>query len=153
IFVAPRHGGAPIKIPSGLPAEQRTTFARWTRVQWYPAGSRSPGGLILPVRNGDSVNLFRIGMDGTVSPITQGTGREGEASISGDGEMAFSRAEYHPAIWSMPVDTDVRAPAPPRKEAAPATLFSVSQDGSRLVFGRMVGLTKGELVARDLAAR
>jgi len=53
----------------------------------------------------------------------------------------------------MPADTDARAPVPPKKEAAPATLFSVSPDGSKLVFGRMVGLTKGELVARDLTAR
>jgi Tol biopolymer transport system component/tRNA A-37 threonylcarbamoyl transferase component Bud32 len=151
IFVAPRHGGTPVRIPSGSLGEQRARFGLWTRVQWYP-GSRSPEGLILPVRNGDSVNLFRIGMDGVFSPITQGTGREADASISGNGEMVFTRAEYYPAIWSMPVDTDARAPAPPRKEAAPATLFSVSQDGSKLVFGRTVGLTKGELVARDLAA-
>ena len=152
IFVAPRHGGTPIRIPSGPPAEQRTRFGLWTRVQWYP-GSRSPAGLILPVRNGDSVNLFRISMDGVFSPITQGTGREADASISGNGEMVFTRAEYYAAIWSMPVDTDARAPAPPKKEAAPATLFSVSQDGSRLVFGRAVGLTKGELVSLDMSAR
>lgn len=122
-------------------------------MQWYPAGGRSPEGLILPVRNGDSVNLFRISMDGALSPITQGTGREADPSISGNGVMVFTRAEYHPAIWSMPVETDAGAPVAPKKEAAPATLFDVSRDGSRLVFGRTVGLTKGELVARDMAAR
>jgi Tol biopolymer transport system component len=31
-------------------------------------------------------------------------------------------------------------------------LFAISQDGAKLVFGRNVGLTKGELVARDMAS-
>jgi Tol biopolymer transport system component len=108
--------------------------------------------LVLPVRNGDSVNLYRVGLDGALSPITQGTGHESEAAVSAGGEMVFTRTEYHPSIWSMPIETTPATAAPPKKEASPATLFSVSQDGSRLVFGRVTGLTKGELVARDVAS-
>jgi hypothetical protein len=66
--------------------------------------------------------------------------------------MVFTRAEYLPTIWSLPVDGSAGAVAPPRKEATPAGLFGVSRDGAKLVFGRMTGMTKGELVARELAS-
>src|SRR5437667_4994594 len=104
------------------------------------------------MRNGDSLNLFRIGLDGVLSAVTQGTGWEAGAAVSATGEMVFTRAEYLPTVWSMPVDGNAGAAQPPRKEAAPAGLFGVTRDGSTLVFGRMAGMTKGELVARDVAA-
>jgi Tol biopolymer transport system component len=151
IFVGPRRGGTPFKIP-GSTEESPKRFAPATRIQWYPALGRSSEALIIPVRNGDSVNLFRIGMDGTFSPITQGTGRESEASVAGNGEMVFTRVEYHPSIWSLPVETGAGLRVPAKKEASPAMLFTVSQDGSKLVFGRFAGLTQGELVGRDVAS-
>ena len=152
IYVGPRHGGKPFKIP-GSTEEVPKRLIPATRIQWYPASTRSSEALIVPVRNGDSVNLFRIGMDGTFSPITQGTGRESEASVAGNGEMVFTRAEYHPSIWSLPIETGDGLPVLPKKEASPAMLFTVSQDGSKLVFGRFAGLTQGELVVHDVASR
>ena len=106
----------------------------------------------MPRPNGDSLNLYRVGLDGAISAVTQGTGWESGAAVSGSGEMVFTRAEYLPTIWCMPLDANAGAAAPPRKEAAPAGLFGVSRDGSKLVFGRMAGMTKGQLVARDLTA-
>lgn len=151
IVVGPRQGGAPVRIPVSA-EDVIKRFPAVNRIQWYPSLGRSTETLIVPVRNGDSFNLSRVSMDGTFSPITQGTGREAEASVSGNGEMVFTRAEYHPSIWSLPVESGAGLSAPPKKEAHPATLFTVSQDGSRLVFGRTTGLTQGELVARDLAS-
>jgi hypothetical protein len=66
--------------------------------------------------------------------------------------MVFTRAEYLPTVWSMSLEGRVGAAEPPKKEAAPAGLFGVSRDGAKLIFGRMAGLTKGELVSRELAA-
>jgi hypothetical protein len=128
-------------------------FPAHTRIQWYPGQGGSAEALILAVHNGDSVNIFRMGMDGALSPITQGTGREAEASISANGEMVFTRAEYHPSIWSLPLETGAGLPELPKKEASPATLFTVDPNGSKLVFGRIVGLNQGELVVRDLVSR
>jgi hypothetical protein len=149
IFVAPRQGGELKALPNSAQNAERL-IGMATRVQWRPAGPRFREGLIVPLRNGDSVNLFGAGMDGVFSPITQGTGREAEASVAGNGEMVFTRAEYHPAIWSLAADAT--AQVTPRREAAPATLFTVSRDDARLVFARMVGLTRGDLVSRDLAS-
>lgn len=39
--------------------------------------------------------------------------------------------------------------AAPTREVAPARMFGVSRDGSKLVFGRMLGSERGELVLRD----
>jgi WD40 repeat protein len=155
LFVVPRQGGAPVRIPMPATGEALgNVLPRGaSRVQWYrlaPGSSRE--GLILPMRNGDSMNLYRFGLDGVMTAVTQGTGWEAGASVSASGEMVFTRAEYLPTIWSMPVDGSTAATAPPRKEVAPAGLFGVSRDGAKLVFGRMAGMTKGELVARDLAA-
>jgi serine/threonine protein kinase len=149
IFVAPREGGARVKIRGGVETSGQR-FVQTTRVQWAPGSSEV---LIVPEYVGDSVNLFRVGMDGTQAPITQGTGREADASIAGNGDIVFSRAEFHPAIWSMPIPQDSRAPEAPRKEVAPAVVFDVSRDGARLIFGRILGSSRGELVVRDVAAR
>jgi Tol biopolymer transport system component len=102
------------------------------------------------MRNGDSMNLYHIGLDGATTAITQGTGWELGAAMSGSGEMVFTRAEYLPTIWSMPVYGSAGTAPAPRKEAAPAGLFGVSRDGAKMVFGRMAGMTKGELVARNV---
>jgi serine/threonine protein kinase len=152
IFIAPRQGGTLVRIP-GNADDLINRFPPTPRIQWYPALERSTEALISPRRNGDSINIFRIAMDGTFSPITQGTGREADVSVSGNGEMVFTRAEYHPSIWSLPLETKGGAPVPPKKEASPAALFTVSRDGSKLVFGRIAGLTQGELVVHDMASR
>jgi serine/threonine protein kinase/Tol biopolymer transport system component len=153
LYVAPRQGGAPRKIPLPGDAEAlKTGVSRPHRVNWH---RRDRGGgaeeLILPVRNGDSVNLMRIGLDGAATPITQGTGWESAAAVSASSDIVFTRAEYLPTIWSMPVEGSATAAAP-KKEASPAGMFGVSRDASKLLFGRMAGLTKGELVSRDLAS-
>jgi eukaryotic-like serine/threonine-protein kinase len=152
LFVVSRSGGTQVKIflPNNLDVLGKRLMPS-NRVKWLPANSRSPEALIVPVRNGDSVNLFRVGLDGATTPITQGTGHETEASVSADATIVFTRSEYYPAIWSLPLDSLTRA-QPPKREAAPATLFAVSQDSAKLVFGRSVGLAKGELVSRDLAS-
>ena len=46
------------------------------------------------MRNGDSINLYRIGLDGATSAITQGTGLEAGVAVSENGEMVFTRAEF-----------------------------------------------------------
>jgi serine/threonine protein kinase len=151
LFVGSRDGGKPLKLPVAAdPAGTTPRFYPATRVQWWPASEHSPDGLIVPMANGDSVNLFHVTLDGRSSPITQGTGREAEASISANGDMVFTRIEVNPAVWSLPIEPPPGTLPPPKKEAAPSTLFSVSRDGATLVFGRNAGLAKGELVSRDL---
>jgi eukaryotic-like serine/threonine-protein kinase len=154
LYVVPRQGGAPARIPLPVTGNaQRELLPIASRVQWYRlAQGSSREELILPMRNGDSMNLYRIGLDGSISAVTQGTGWEGAAAVSGNGEMVFTRAEYLPTVWSMPLEGRAGAAERPRKEAAPAGLFGVSRDGAKLIFGRMAGLTKGELVSRELAA-
>jgi serine/threonine protein kinase len=150
IFVAPRQGGPVRKIAPASFEELDERFRAATRVHWRMSSGRAREELVVSVRNGDSVNLYRLGFDGTLSPITHGTGQEMEAAISADGQMVFTRAEYHPSVWSLPIETAPGTPPLPKKEASPATLFTVSQDGSRLLFGRISGLTRGEFVARDV---
>jgi Tol biopolymer transport system component len=151
IFVVPREGGAPVKIPIPGTSESLREQTLNPRVQWYrPAAGNSREGLILPMRNGDSMNLYHIGLDGARTAITQGTGWELGAALSANGEMVFTRAEYLPSIWSMPVYGSAGTASGPRKEAAPAGLFGVSRDGAKMVYGRMAGMTKGELVARNV---
>ena len=52
--------------------------------------------------------------------------------MAATGDVVFTRAEYQPTIWSMPLDAGPGAQ--PRKEVAPAGLFGVSRDGAKLVF-------------------
>ena len=62
--------------------------------------------------------------------------------------LIFTRTDVTPSVWSLPL-----APSgePPRREAAPARMFGASRDGSKVVFGRMLGAVRGELVLRDRA--
>jgi Tol biopolymer transport system component len=101
---------------------------------------------MLPVRSGDSINLHRMSFDGKNEAVTQGTGSETWPVVSPSGEVIFTRAEETPAVWSLPLDG---TPGPPTKEAAPARNFGTSADGRALVYGRMLGARRGELVMRD----
>jgi Tol biopolymer transport system component/tRNA A-37 threonylcarbamoyl transferase component Bud32 len=105
--------------------------------------------LIVPLRAGDSVNLYLVGFDGTKRQVTQGTGVESWPAISPSGELIFTRSEQVPSVWSL----DVRGhDKNPTKEASPARMFGTSRDGTKLVFGRMLGMVNGQLVLRDRAS-
>jgi Tol biopolymer transport system component len=153
LMLAPRHGGSPQRIPvADLPATlfATTGFVAWTRMAWFRLADGREG-LVGPWRNGDTVNLYQFSLDGKRDPITLGTGWETSPSVSSTGQIAFTRAEITTTIWSLGLG--VRAPEAehPRKEVAPASLFAVSRDGTRLVFGRILGPEKGELRSRDIA--
>jgi Tol biopolymer transport system component len=142
LFVAARSSGARRKIavwdiPSVSP-----------RIAWLRLRNRD--GVALPMKAGDSINLHWIGFDGTTVPLTQGTGFETSPVVSDDGKLIFSRAEQTPRILSLGLDQVDEQPA---VEAAPGDLFGTSRDGKILVYKRMVGLNKGDLVLRDRIGR
>src|SRR5262249_3983816 len=118
-----------------------------TRMLWY-----RPDALLLSMRVGDSVNLYRITLDGVTSAITQGTGRETWPSLSADGELVFSRAEVVPTIWSVPLQSR-GAGESPQRESAPSSLFGISRDGTRLVFERPTGANAVQIVTLDRKSR
>jgi Tol biopolymer transport system component len=139
VFVAPRHGGS-VKAIAG--SEGRIAGGR---IAWF-VPSQGSEAVVLPLRSADSINLFRIGLDGTRVPVTVGAGSEKMPTLSRTGELAFSRSDDTPQVWSVPLDDLAQKPF---KEAAPAQGFAISKDGSKLVFGRMLGPIRGELVMRD----
>ena len=67
-------------------------------------------------------------------------------SVSRSGDLAFSRSVDTPQVWSLPLED---LAAKPVREAAPAQGFAISKDGTKLVFGRMLGPIRGELVMRE----
>jgi Tol biopolymer transport system component len=87
-----------------------------------------------------------MSFDGTRKPATQGTGSETWPVVSPSGELIFTRAEETQAVWSLPLNGSNRQPS---REAAPARNFGTSRDGTKLVYGRMLGARRGQLVMRD----
>ena len=151
VFFAPRQGGSPKKIPGDILATSRSAAQgpiMWSRMSWYRLASGREG-LAIVWRHGDTANLYRLSLDGTRQPITQGTGWESWPSVSTAGQVVFTRAENTPTLWSLPVAASPDANERPHKEAAAAEIFSPSRDGTRLVFGRMLGTHQGELILRD----
>ena len=114
----------------------------WARL---PDGSDA---IIGPRQAGDSINLFRISLNGELVPLTAGGGLEHWPVVSPSGELVFARTEVTPSVWSVPLAPSRESP---RREAAPARMFGTSRDGSKLVFGRMLGADRGELVLHDRA--
>ena len=139
IFVAPRHGGAVKAIGTW---EGRMQAARMV---WFRS-RRGSDSVVLPLRSGDSLNLVRIGLDGSRQALTQGAGTEVMPAISPLGELVFTRSDEIPAVWSKPLADPTQEPA---REAAPAQGFATSPDGKKLVFGRMQGAVRGEMVMHD----
>jgi hypothetical protein len=76
--------------------------------------------IITPRQSGDSINLFRVSLNGEFVPLTSGGGLEHWPVVSPSGELVFTRTEVTPSVWSHPL-----APSrePPRREAAPARMF------------------------------
>jgi serine/threonine protein kinase/Tol biopolymer transport system component len=152
IFVAPREGGSPQKLRSNnLSLNVRVGqdgLLFGSQMFWYRLGDGREG-LVFPWRHGDAVNLYQLSLDGKGRPLTQGTGWESWPSVSSSGQVAFTRAEFAHTIWSLPLMA--RGNDRPHREAAAATMFGLSRDGARLVFGRMLGPGKGEVVSRDTA--
>jgi serine/threonine protein kinase len=142
VFVAPRRGGTVQPIGTW---ENRILGVR---LAWF-SERRGRDAVVLPQRTGDSINLFRIGLDGSRAPVTLGAGSEKMPSVSRSGDLAFSRSEDSPAVWSLPLEDLLQKPV---REAAPAQGYVVSRDCARLIFGRMLGPIRGELVARDRAS-
>jgi len=142
VFVAPRRGGSLQQIGNW---EGRTSGSR---LAWFRLRNGSEG-VVLPLHSGDSINLFRIGLNGRREAVTQGTGAEIMPAISAAGELVFTRAEETPAIWSVPLQNLAETPT---REAAPARSFAASPDGRKLVFGRMLGSVRGEVILRDRVA-
>jgi Tol biopolymer transport system component len=142
IFIAARRGGT-IQQISPLPLERLVSRLAWFRLR---NGSE---GLLFSSRSGDSTNLFRISLDGKQEQVTFGTGSETGAVASPAGEVVFTRAEASSAVWSFPLSGSGEKPL---KETALGTYFATTPDGTKLVFGRMLGAVRGELVLRDRAA-
>jgi serine/threonine protein kinase len=144
LMIAPRRGGAiqPIAL---LSYEQVFTSIEALHLAWFRLGNGSEG-FLAPGRSDDSTNLFRVALDGKREQITFGTGVESEPSVSPGGDVVFSRGESSTAVWSVPLSGALDKPL---KEAAPATYFATSPDGTKLVYGRMLGSMHGELVLRD----
>jgi Tol biopolymer transport system component len=138
VYAAPRLGGSIQRIGE-------SDMFGLGRIAWFRLQNGSEG-VMLPVRSGDSINLYRMSFDGKKEPVTQGTGSETWPAVSPSGELIFTRAEEIPAVWSLPLQ-DIRGQ--PSKEATPARNFATSPDGRKLVYGRMLGTRRGELVVRD----
>jgi Tol biopolymer transport system component len=141
LYVAPRHNGSIQRIGDAL--------GFMSRPAWFRLRSGREG-VILPVPSGDSVNLYRLNFDGRKEPVTQGTGSETWPVVSPSGELIFTRAEETPAVWSLPMGGSNGQPS---REAAPARNFGTSRDGTKLVYGRMLGARRGQLVMRDRMTR
>jgi Tol biopolymer transport system component len=139
VYVAPRGNGSIQRIG------EAGTLGFMSRPAWFRLRNGSEG-VVLPVRSGDSVNLYRMSFDGRKEPVTQGTGSETWPVVSPSGELIFTRSEETPAVWSLPLEG---VGARPSKEAAPARNFGTSPDGRKLVYGRMLGTRRGQLVMRD----
>jgi hypothetical protein len=112
---------------------------------WFRLQNGSEG-VMLPGRAGDSINLYRMSLDGRKAPVTQGTGLETSPAVSPSGELIFVRGEQTPIIWSLGLPDDGGTPT---EEAAPGQMFGTSRDGGKLVYGRMLGIQKGQLILRD----
>jgi Tol biopolymer transport system component len=117
------------------------------RMAWIKVAN-GPEMFVLPQRSGDSLNLYLLGFDGTMTPLTAGAGMENWASVTPSGDLVFSRTDQVPSIWSVPLGGQGQTPT---KEASPARMFTVSEDGARLIFGRLSGITQGQLVLQDRA--
>jgi Tol biopolymer transport system component len=137
LYVAPRHSGSIQRIGEAGGFMSRPA---WFRLR------NGREGVILPGPSGDSINLYRMSFDGRKEPATQGTGSETWPVVSPSGELIFTRAEETPAVWSLPLDSSREQPS---REAAPARNFGTSRDGTKLVYGRMLGARRGQLVMRD----
>jgi WD40-like Beta Propeller Repeat len=91
-----------------------------------------------------------VSLDGTRQRVTSGAGFETAAATSPAGDVIFTNAESSTTIRSMSLgESSVRSV----QEAAPATLFAASKDGTRLIYGRMLGTVHGELVLHDRNTR
>jgi eukaryotic-like serine/threonine-protein kinase len=139
LYVSPRHNGSIQRIG------EAGALGFMSRPAWFRLRNGREG-VMLPVRSGDSVNLYRMSLDGREEPATQGTGSETWPVVSPSGELIFTRAEETPAVWSLPLDGRHGQPS---REAAPARNFGTSRDGTKLVYGRMLGARRGQLVMRD----
>ena len=139
IMIAPRRGGTIQRI------SPRSIQAQVSSLKWFRLRNGSEG-LLISARSGDSTNLFRMSLDGKQEQVTSGTGKETVAAVSPTGELVFTRAESSSAVWSFPLSGGGERPL---KETAPATYFATSADGTKLVYGRMLGNVHGELVLRE----
>ena len=139
LFLAPRSGGTARQFASEL-----DPGILLPRLVW--ATLASGDAMLAPRRAGDSINLFRVSMDGKFVPLTSGTGLEHWPVISPSGDVVFARTDVATSLWSLPLTA---AGEPPRREVAPARMFGAARDGSKLVFGRMLGSVRGELVLHD----
>ena len=143
ILVAPRRGG---EVRALFPM---STNQLASRITWFRP-RHGQEFLIFSAPSGDSLNLFRLNFDGTREQITSGTGLETPVAGLPDGSFIFSRSETSTSIRSIPLTV---SKANPIQETAPGTLFASSKDGRMLVYGRMLGVTHGQLVLLDLETK
>jgi hypothetical protein len=126
-----------VQISTGVP-----------RIAWVRSASGEDG-LLIPLNAGDTTNLHRLSMDGTLSVITAGTGVVNWPAVSAAGDLIFTRLDQTPSVWRSALVGDSRAVV----VASPARLFAVDPDGRKLVYGRMQGAEQGQLVLRDSESR
>jgi len=138
LFLIPRAAGSAQLIGPLLDRDIELPRLAWARLR---DGSDT---IVVPRRAGDNVNLFRVKLDGGLVPLTSGAGLEHWPVVSPSGELIFTRTDVRPSVWSLPI---VPSGEPLRREAAPARMFGASRDGSKVVFGRMLGAVRGEVVA------
>ena len=120
------HDGSSLRRIAGetlLPGFGREGPGVWSQIFWYRlSGGRE--GLVVSWRHGDTVNLTRISLDGTMQPITQGTGWESWPSVSAAGQIAFTGRRLHrpsgACHWRLRRGTN----APAKKLLRPPLLLS-----------------------------
>ena len=142
ILVAPVNDGVVQRIGT-MDLQSAAPRIAWVRL----AGGQET--LLIPQRTGDSVNLYRVSLDGASQIVTRGTGLETWPAIAPNGELIFTRTEQTPSVWSLDISGNSRVPT---KEASPARMFAASRDATTLIFGRMLGTDQGQLILRDRAS-
>jgi predicted Ser/Thr protein kinase len=143
----PAHARAKVDPSAVLLPSRLSGFVGWSSLGWVREADGRDS-VVAAWRQGDTVNIHRIGLDGSNEPITLGTGWETFPSVTSNGTIAFVRAEITPTVWSLPADADTPIEEP-RKAVAPANMFDVSDDGTRIVYGRIIGSDLGELRVLD----
>jgi Tol biopolymer transport system component len=101
--------------------------------------------LIMSLRIGDTVNLWRVRFAGTPlhiagrpEQLTFGTGLERLPSVSRDGKLVFSAGAENSDIWELPIDPNrgeaKGQPSQLTHNATEDSYPSLAADGSRLAF-------------------
>src|SRR5207249_646154 len=141
-FLAPRQSGAPeavIDEPSAAPAGPGPVWLRQANGQESIVYARE-------------LHLARFELSGKPAPVTSGARGQLWPAVSPGGDMIFAQTERRTGIYNIAFDSrGLPAGATPASVVEAIGHFSVSRDGSTLVYGRLTSDSGGELVVRKQA--